>query len=877
MSDPRVANTEDASTGMTEQKHTSSHSGGMPPHSTPPTHAGAISTRPAVGHRPVGVKVRETLDRVRSQLRKYVAIYAALIATIWVLFIFWFGGFLDFVPVTMGSSETPRWIRVGLLLGMAAGPIWALLAWATPRWLTRMKDRSIALLIERNFPSLDNHLLTAVELSQPSKFDSELDLQVSNPAAYQKMLDRVHEQLNQRIEIVDCNQLFDWRPIRTATACVVLAFIVTIAATLAMPSWMGHWSKRLFALSDSPWPRNAELRADGIVVPLAAFRGQLAADRQMVPFVDGAVRVPRGSAVLLQISAATENKVVPEVCTVFYRAEDGSRGRANMRRIGAPQDSWQTFVLDGPPLDGVAQSIEFDVLGLDVRLRDLRLEVVDPAVITDLNLELTYPEYLLSSLTRSQQETVPYRNGMRIPEGTQVRLRGKASAPLSNVDYSLSGSSSGPGRRKAGLNTDEASDSDANGVSDNSLAAQGQLRIETIPAEGREFEINLGEMSESHVIEIRGLDENGLSSDQIPRYVLAMQEDTIPEVASQLKGIGNAITPAAILPLEGTVSDDNGIAELWVELASSDGTETRVALEIPTDNMLRAEIDLQQLRENANFFVDPGDTLGFVVFGQDYFDLDDQPHLGRGQTKQLSVVTEDELLVILDRQELELRQRLEIIMDELQQLGETLDALAAKPLPSAWHVPQESNAPANVNLTPVALASLTSSLTALTVQSETDDDTARRRRMLAVRAQQSVLQGDKSQQELVGVAVSVDDLRLQLQNNRIDSYDRQARLLDKVHIPLVSLMDDEYDLFTKTLLEMQTASMSGDCADQASTARASLDAVLSRLESIKENMLDIESFNEIIDLVRGLLEDQEELLDATERKKQQSILDLLQQ
>ena len=40
-------------------------------------------------------------------------------------------------------------------------------------------------------------------------------------------------------------------------------------------------------------------------------------------------------------------------------------------------------------------------------------------------------------------------------------------------------------------------------------------------------------------------------------------------------------------------------------------------------------------------------------------------------------------------------------------------------------------------------------------------------------------------------------------------------------------------------------------------------------------MLDIESFNEIVDLVRGLLDDQDELIKETEETQKKRILELL--
>ncbi len=62
------------------------------------------------------------------------------------------------------------------------------------------------------------------------------------------------------------------------------------------------------------------------------------------------------------------------------------------------------------------------------------------------------------------------------------------------------------------------------------------------------------------MIEIRLLDEHGLTSDQIPRYVVAVSEDTVPEVEAKLVGIGTAVTPIAVLPLTGKATDDHGLA-----------------------------------------------------------------------------------------------------------------------------------------------------------------------------------------------------------------------------------------------------------------------------------------------------------------------------
>ncbi|MEC8556677.1 MAG: hypothetical protein VXZ82_16845 [Planctomycetota bacterium] len=775
--------------------------------------------------------VAEALREVRSMLRRYIAIQSLLSIACIVLFFFWAGGCLDYLPVTMGASETPRWLRVGLLSSMVVGTGYVLFVWAAPRLMARIHDRSIALMLEKKHPHLENHLLTAVELTEePEVSDFAL---VSNPEAYAKMLERVHAGLDDRTQRLDTASLFDWRPIWAGMLSVFLSLAITGFACLAMPDWMLHWSKRLFALSETPWPRRAELRIDGVQIQLPTFTGQLTADRRLLGFRNGVVRVAGGSTAQLQVAAEAETKVVPEICTVFYRQTDGTRGRANMRRLGRPEEGWQTFVLDGPPLDGISQTTDLRVIGLDASLIGMQLEVTPSPLVKSTKLELVYPEYLLSNLTRAASETVEFRNGLLIPEGTHVYLVGETGSILSSVDY----------------------------VIQSSEQQAAELKIDQVPPSGEElsqFRIDLGPLRESKIVELRLIDQYGLSSEQVTRYLLSVQPDEIPLVESKLAGIGNAITTKALLPIRGSVQDDHGLKTVQVDMQASDESKFIVEVAPPEDMELSTDVDLQMLAEEQGFALKEGETLGLQVSASDFFDLDKDVHLGQGQTKQLNIVSDDELLVLLDRKELELRQRIEQIMLELEQLKSSLQQLSTK-----------SNAARMSGRAAVGTVSWAAA-------QDTDDEEERRARMLVLRSQQAVLQGDKSQQELSGVAANVENLRQQLANNRIDSYDRQQRLREKVHSPLQDLLASEYERLASDLAALQKAAIAGRSTNEALAAESSAAEVLAKLAQIKENMLDIESFNEIIDLVRSLLEDQEKLLNETEEEQRKRILQFLQ-
>ena len=789
------------------------------------------------------------LSAVAALIRNYVIAEALLWVALWCLGVFWLGGMLDYLPVTAGASETPRAVRIGLLVVMAAGAGWILVVRLARRAFAKLPLNSLALLVERKYPEFNNELVTAVELSSKAETD------VSNPAAYQAMLSRVHDSIGRRIEHVEPATLLNWQPIWSLGIAFAFGVAVTAIASLGMSSWVWQWSQRLFALSKEPWPRRAVLSADGIQLLLPPFTGQLAAERVMIPFESGLARVPIGAAAQLQISADTKAVAVPETCTLFYRAEDGSRGRANLRRVGGPVSGWQQFTLEGPPLDGLTDDLEFDVVGLDARLRDLRLQVVEPAVISEMQIECRYPAYLIDTLSnRPSVERLPYRSGQRIPQGTEVTLIGRSSSDLKLVQYVVRGSSSS--------------------------STEGAIDIRTAEPNGAEFMVPLGQLDSSLVIEVRLLDEFGLSSDQIPRYLLTMQEDEVPDVETRLDGIGMAVTPKAIIPIVGEVTDDYGVAEVLVELARNEDDPLKLPLTLVGDGKIDSQIDLAQLAEEGSLRLAPDMTLGMVVSARDRFDLQGQQHVGLGQPQQLAVVTADKLLVILDRQELELRQRLELIISEVQQLRNALqDTATSLTKPDSAAVERARAQSSAVGFQDGRDEGQDRSETnqGQAGAEQASDAAAQLRRIAMLRAQQAVLQGDKSQQELVSIAVRVDGIRKQLVNNRIDSSeDRQGRLQEKVHQPLTTLLADEYEKLRTSLVAFQTAAMTdAGGGPQARGAVAATDQVLIALEAIKANMLDIESFSEIVDLVRGLLDDQEKILTETEKQQKKRLLDLL--
>lgn len=792
--------------------------------------------------KPLPFAIKQKLNEARQVLRSYLTRKWVAMTVCWLLVVYWLGAAIDYLPAKIGSDETPQSVRIVFLCLMAAGATWLLLGWLLPRWLRKIDDASLALLIERQHPELANRLITVVQVNRSTP-------DVSDPAAHDQLFERVLNEANEAVASVRVDQLFKWEPLRIVQVLAGLGLAITLIVAITSWYWFAQWNSRLFALSNTPWPRSAVLRVDWLQLPLPTFAGQLSAEQIQIQFENGLARVPIGSSPRLQVSADASAPKLPEVCTLHYRGEDGTRGRANLRRIGAPKDGWQQFNLDGPPLDSISNSLTLDIVGLDARLRDLQLQTIEPVVIVEMQLECTYPGYLLDSLSsRPPKEVISYRTGLKIPEGTQCTMIGRCSSPLSKVEFIL----------------DSDSGKEAN-----------ELKIQQAQVNQQLFRIPLGQLAASQLIEIRLRDQFGLPAEQVLRYPVAVQPDTAPEVQSRLDGIGLAITPRAVLPIRGKVTDDHAIAEVSAELSLNETVLPRMPLRL-ADTVLNGEIDLLKLASEKQIAIQPGVTLGLSVRAKDRYDLDGGEHIGRGQPQQLTIVTDDKLIAVLDRQELELRQRLEQIISELRQMETVLENLVEQ-LTELETASMPASTPASTAmLSPyVALTSL-SFLQEKADEKQAETALAQRQsmqRLAILKAQQSQLQTDKSRQELAGIVNRIENLRLQLVNNRIDSVDRQQRLLEQVEKPLTSLLAGEYVELDKQMSRLQTAVQSNRGKEPAGLAVKSLEQVLEQLELVKQSMLNIEGFNEIVDLLRNLRDEQERLLKETEEAQKARVLD----
>ena len=226
-----------------------------------------------------------------------------------------------------------------------------------------LSDASMATLLERRFPQLDDSLLTAVILC-----DRPLDAEQCNP----DMLAHTCRQAAGRIGDVRLGEVFNPAPLRRSiVAAVLLAATVVLFAALA---------RRFVRHLGSPQP--AVLRRALAAQDAAGGRGLRQPGRQGRPRRrfrgDRAGRHGQGNS-----------------CPRWSRSATGSKaGRAaarTMNRLGTAGKGDDPFQEYSYTFHGVLAPIRFDVAGGDDACRGLRIEVVDSPTIARDDARLRVP------------------------------------------------------------------------------------------------------------------------------------------------------------------------------------------------------------------------------------------------------------------------------------------------------------------------------------------------------------------------------------------------------------------------------------------------------------------------------------------------------
>ena len=761
--------------------------------------------------------IRSKLGALRRRIRFYVWVEGICLALIWLGITFWLMLGLDYLIVYLGSNELPVWTRAWLLLRMGMVLAFILFYWVFARAFVRLPDHSMAVLLERRFKDFGDSLVTAVEMDETPDHAEEF-----NP----EMLAVANERAQANIGQVRLGEVFNSRRLVWK---VVLVVLLLLPVGLAWGDSLRIGVDRLYFLSNTTWPRSARIEVVGIQVQRSVVDPNIDAP-PIVHFKDHHVKVAEHSSLTLRVKADVTARRVPNYCTIYYRTADGDRGRVTMKKIGRPRDKYQLYTFDEQPLKGILSTTTFSVQGYDHHLRGFTIDVVDnPAVIETL-LDCEFPAYMVNEeLSFWLPRTLNLTTSTELPVGTKITIRARSNKELEKAV-----------------------------VVD--VATQERTEIVMDPSSDTrdEFSYEIPSLKSDLTLEVTLFDTDGVMTEEPHRIFIAAKPDDEPQVDVLLRGIGTAVTPDVVIPVTGKVVDDYAVDKTWFEIRIDDARTVRFPTKLAAGGKLDSRLDFREQRAAEDGLqLTVGNKMQLTVKSSDKFNLEGvEPNEGAGDTYQLEVVSPEQLLAVLERRELGLRRRFEQIIDEVSAMRDSLTRVRV---------------------------GLSGKVSETETEPEAGDDAsneeAKERRARSLRllwTQRSLIQSQKSAQEVLGVAGSFDDIREELINNRVDSEDRKTRLQEQIAAPLKEIGGVMFPDLDQLLEDLETSL--DDAAKGPPAAKRALeqaDDILVEMDSVLQKMLELETFNELVDIVRGLIKDQGDLIETTEKERKRQALELL--
>ena len=641
------------------------------------------------------------------------------------------------------------------------------------------------------------------------------DRSVDPSECNEEMLGQTCREATDRLTGLHVNEVFNRAPLRRQAAlAVVLMASVVLYATME-PAGFGVWARRSLALSPELWPRYSRLLVEGF-------------DAQ------GQVKVARGGEFELLVKADTSWPLVPQTVEIHHQTEGGRLRREMMSRQGnavSGRDPYQEYVY---VFESVLASVDLDVFGGDSAVRGLRIEAVDSPTINEMELFVELPAY-----TGRPKQRVPVSGVMQILQGSQLQVHARSNKPLVRVRIES--------------------------VLEDPPPAPVVLEGDQLDRDGQGFKLSLPPLNTDTTLQFTLVDTDGIESREPTQLRLVVLADAAPQVAVRLDGIGSAITPKARLPIAGEIRDDYGVAGAWFEFAVDDKEPVKRTIRELESSPATVEITDDAL-EVADLNLEVGQKFSLAVKAADRFNLSGEPNVASGDRWHLEVVTADQLRTLLEARELVLRQRFEQLIREATETRDLLARMEFSLKSAEAETEADDEKPAAKD----------------DAEDEKSDDEEQASPMQqltrrTLRVQRALQNSRKNGHELKGLADSFDDIERQLINNRVDTEELRARIAEGIAQPLHAIADESLPELERRLEALQE-SLDDETLGPANRdrARQQADDILLAMHLVLQRMIELESFNEAVDMLRQIIALQGELEQETRSRQKQKVLDLLE-
>ena len=677
-----------------------------------------------------------------------------------------------------------------------------------------MTDDNMAMILERRFPELDDSLLTAVELLERNDTQEACDL---------RLLADTCAKAERGTANLQVGKVFNPKPLRQSVIAAVLLVVSIIAFSVTAPSALGTWTRRALLMGEELWPRQTRLSAPA--------------------FADGPAKVARGDdfeVVVLADTRPTPDRprpLVPQSVEIRYRTDAGARSRATLNRLGDARQGTDDFQEYSYTFPSVLSPVTFDLIGGDDRLYDLRIEVVDSPTVVDMSLICEFPKYMFPNPEERFPRTEKVTGLMQLPRGTKVTVVAKANKPLVSAQV-------------------DRADSEQSQPMD-------VIGRDEMAEDYTEFRHTLDSLDEDTTLVFTLLDTDDIKGREPVRLALSTLADTPPELTARLDGIGQAITAQARIPAVGQVNDDYGIARVWFEHIIDQSKPD--SLPISSTPAAPNSIKLDNVLEVRDLGVKPGQKMQLCVKAADLYDLEQEPNVGTSERWLLEIVTPEQLRARLESRELVLRQRFEEIIREVEETRDTLIRLDFAIAEAETEAGDEDGEAADGSEPEDASTE------------PGDAVTKRDPAMRMLRVQHAIQNCRKNAHETMSVAEAFENIRGQFINNRIDTEELNIRLQRGIADPLRKIADDKFTEF-QIRLERLSQSLDDETAglENRNLSRQQADVILRDMRRVLDRMIELEDFNEQIELLRAIIKMQEELDEQVKQRHKQKIRELLE-
>ncbi len=478
------------------------------------------------------------------------------------------------------------------------------LAWVVWRQLLRplaapMGLADLALLVERAYPQLESRLISTVRFAMTGV-----------PAgASRAMVAAMADEAHALVEPLDFRPIVERRHYRQMVRLAGCAMALLVGLAIWQGSLLKIWAQRNLAFAQLHWPQQTYLAVGQ--EDYTVLRGD---DLSVI------VEVVNGSQAPAYI---TVHARYPSVGWTEARVEPSGDGRQFVVQFSA-----------------VSESFEFYVVGGDDRRdreRPHNVFIVDPPSLRTVAFTIEYPTY-----ARRAAVAVEGSAGMMIvPVGGTIVMEGQANKDLESGYVTLQGELV---ELMTPLDIRRVGSEDGQPGSMRGIV--GHLQVD------------VGNEPSNAMLQFHMADTQGYTSRHGGRYIVKIEADQAPHIELRKFGVGETITPNAIIPLAIEATDDYGM--VWGGSRCVINAETPRAIQTDLDwpagqgplPELGQEvfIDLQgrdvQVGQSVSLSVEMADSLPDDMGG---------PNVGSSETITLRIVSPQELLTDLVLQQKSVR------------------------------------------------------------------------------------------------------------------------------------------------------------------------------------------------------------------------------